>query len=52
MKSKKYPEPKGTTLIELMIVVVIIAILAIMAIPRFMRTTAKSKQSEAKSILK
>jgi len=36
----------------LMIVVVIIAILAIMAIPRFMQTTVKTKQSEAKSILK
>jgi prepilin-type N-terminal cleavage/methylation domain-containing protein len=43
---------KGFTLIELMIVVVIIGILAALAIPRFMRSTTKSKQSEAKQILK
>ncbi|MDP3023926.1 MAG: prepilin-type N-terminal cleavage/methylation domain-containing protein [candidate division Zixibacteria bacterium] len=43
---------KGFTLIELMIVVVIIGILAALAIPRFMRATTKSKQSEAKMILK
>jgi type II secretory pathway pseudopilin PulG len=39
-------------MIELMIVVVIISILAAMAIPRFMRTSTKAKQSEAKQILK
>lgn len=43
---------KGFTLIELMIVVVIIAILAALAIPKFMKATTKSKQTEAKQILK
>jgi len=35
-----------------MIVVVIIGILAALAIPRFMQATTKSKQSEAKQLLK
>jgi prepilin-type N-terminal cleavage/methylation domain-containing protein len=43
---------KGFTLLELMIVVVIIGILAMMAIPRFVKVTTKTKQSEAKLILK
>jgi len=52
MLSEFHRSQKGFTLIELMIVVVIIGILAALAIPRFMRATTKSKQTEAKQILK
>ena len=52
MFRKMQRNEKGFTLIELMIVVVIIGILAALAIPRFMRATTKSKQSEARQVLK
>lgn len=43
---------KGYTLIELFVVVAIIGVLATLAIPRFMQSTAKTKQGEAQLILK
>ena len=52
MKLKRRRGEKGYTLIELFVVVVIIGVIATLAIPRFMQSTAKTKQSEAQLILK
>lgn len=45
---KVISNPKGFTLVELMVVVAIIGILSAIAIPNFKKYQAKSKQSEAK----
>ena len=52
MKGQSRKIRNGFTLIELMMVVVIIGILAALAIPRFMTSASRSKQSEAKQLLK
>lgn len=42
----------GFTLVELFVVIAIAGVLATIAIPRFMRSSTKTKQSEAQFILK
>lgn len=44
--------PKGFTLVELMVVIVIVGILSALALVSFLNVTPKSRQSEAKLILK
>ncbi len=50
-KIKSKLDQSGFSLIELLIVLVIIAILASIAIPRYMSSTTKAKQTEAKELL-
>ena len=52
IKNQNRLNSKGFSLIELMIVVVIIGILAAMALPRWWKASERSRQSEAKLILK
>jgi len=51
-KKRDLASAAGFTLVEILIVIVIIGILAGLAIPRFMRSSTKAKQVEAKQTLK
>ena len=48
---KLWFDQRGFSLVELLIVLVIIGILAGLAIPRYMSSTVKAKQTEAKELL-
>ena len=48
---RRWKSQSGFSLIELLIVLVIIGILAGIAIPRYMSSTVKAKQTEAKELL-
>lgn len=50
-KLKSFRNQRGFSLVELLIVLVIIGILAGIAIPRYMSSTVKAKQTEAKELL-
>jgi prepilin-type N-terminal cleavage/methylation domain-containing protein len=52
LKKDRLKAETGFTLLELMVVLTIVGILAAMAIPRFVRTSAKTKQKEAQLLLK
>jgi len=51
-KTRRRLNARGFSLIELLIVLIIIAILAGIAIPRYMSSTTKAKQTEAKELLR
>lgn len=50
-RSTRLTDESGFSLIELLIVLVIVGILAGIAIPRYMSSTVKAKQTEAKELL-
>ncbi len=50
-KRRKFLNQQGFSLVELLIVLVILGIIAGLAIPRYMSSTVKAKQVEAKELL-